>query len=175
MSVLQPRAVQKPFFDSCWSTDFLIVYSLSNSEMEAMSCNIIVTKLVWLSNTIGKSAEQQTAVLSKLQFLLLMQVLRKLFGSISSDKTYNHRMVWQSTRREHTQRKDRSILGVLLLADAHGRCLFHALPFDGQLWCQIELYLIKQLHFTSCWFDTFKCCHTHRPTSEKLLAGIIST
>lgn len=49
---------------------------------------------------------------------------------------------------EHTQRKDRSMLGVLLLADMHGS--LHALPFDCQLWCQIELYLIKQLLFTSC-------------------------
>jgi len=75
-----------------------------------------------------KSAEQQFCILSKLQFLWLMQVGGKLFCSISSDKTYDHRMVWQSTRTEHTQRKGRGVPGVLLLADMHGRCLFHRLP-----------------------------------------------
>lgn len=111
----------------------------------------MLIELVWLSYTVGKSAEQQICILSKLRFLWLTQVLGKLFCSISSDKTYNHRMVWQSTRMEHTQRKDRSIPGVLLLANMHGRCLFHALPFDGQLWCQIELYLMKQFHFLLLW------------------------
>lgn len=81
-----------------------------------------------------------------------MQLLRKLFDSISADKTKSHRMVWQSPKMEHTQRRNRSILGVLLLADVHGRCtsLFHTFPFDCYLWCQIELYLLKQFLFTSC-------------------------